>query len=57
VNAKGKDINSKGWVGNQLFRLAKEMKKRKEEARSLQEISKKPFGGFKTVNSMLMTKC
>jgi hypothetical protein len=29
MNTKGKDINSKGWVGNQVFRLAK--KDEKEE--------------------------
>ncbi len=30
ANAKGKGIDSEGWVGNQVFRLVKEPKKRKE---------------------------
>jgi hypothetical protein len=41
VNAKEKGINSKGWVGNQVFRLAEEEKKKRSEisGRDLQ----KPF--------------
>ncbi len=55
ANAKGKGINSIGWVGNQVFRcLDQEMREKSEiSGRDLQ----KPFGEFKTVNSMLMTKC
>jgi hypothetical protein len=54
--AKGKGIKSKDWVGNQVFRqlgLRKEKRRSEISARDLQ----KPFGEFKTVNSMLMTKC
>jgi hypothetical protein len=29
VNAKGKGINSEGWVRNQVFRLAEEEKKKR----------------------------
>ncbi len=43
ANAKGKGINSEGWVDNQVFRLAK----RDEEVRSLEEISKNIFGNIK----------
>jgi hypothetical protein len=32
------------------------IKERGKEVRSLEEISKKPFGELKTVNSPLMTK-
>jgi hypothetical protein len=28
ANTKGKGINSEGWVGNQVFRLAEEEKKK-----------------------------
>jgi hypothetical protein len=28
ANAKGKGINSEGWVGDQVFRLAEEEKKK-----------------------------
>jgi len=53
ANAKGKGIDSKGWVGNQVFRLVKERRERKERKES--EISgrdlRKPFWEFKTVNS------
>jgi hypothetical protein len=28
ANAKGKGINSEGWVGNQVFRLAEKEKKK-----------------------------
>jgi hypothetical protein len=30
VNAKGKGIDSEGWVGNQVFRLVKETRETKE---------------------------
>jgi hypothetical protein len=51
VNAKGKGINSKGWVGNQVFRWL-DREKSEISARDLQ----KPFEEFKTVNSILLTK-
>jgi hypothetical protein len=40
---------------NQVIRLAKEMKKKRSEiyAKDLQN----PFGKFKTIQSMLVTKC
>jgi hypothetical protein len=55
ANAKGKGINSEGWVGNQVFRCLDQEKREKSKisGRDLQ----KPFGEFKTVNSMLMAKC
>jgi hypothetical protein len=54
ANAKGKGINPKGWVGNQVFRRLDQEKREHSEisGRDLQ----KPFGEFKTVNSMLLTK-
>jgi hypothetical protein len=39
-------------IGNQVFRLAEE-KKSEISGKDLQ----KPFGEFKTVKSLLMTKC
>jgi hypothetical protein len=51
ANAKGKGINSKGWVGNQVFRqlgLRKEKRRSEISARDLQ----KPFGELKIVNSL-----
>jgi hypothetical protein len=58
ANAKGKGINSEGWVGNQVFRCLDREKsqKRQKRVRSLQEISKKLSEEFKTVNSILLTK-
>jgi hypothetical protein len=35
----------------------REKKKEEEEVRSLEEISKKPFGEFKTVHSLQDDKC
>jgi hypothetical protein len=52
ANAKGKGINSEGWVGNQVFRRL-DQETSEISGRDLQ----KPFGEFKTVNFMLMTKC
>jgi hypothetical protein len=54
--AKGKGIKSKGSFSNLVFRqlgLRKEKRRREISARDLQ----KPFGEFKTVNSMMMTIC
>jgi hypothetical protein len=48
ANTKGKGINSKGWDGNNIFRLAKEMKKWDLWKRS----PKKLWGEFETVNSL-----
>jgi hypothetical protein len=42
ANAKEKGINSKVWVGNQVFRLAKEMKNKKRSDISGRDLQK-PF--------------
>jgi hypothetical protein len=44
-NAKGK-INSEGLVGNQVFRLAEEEKKKRRSGISGRDLQK-PFGEFK----------
>jgi len=46
ANAKGKGIDSEGWVGNQVFRLVKE-KKREKRVRSQEEISENLSGNLK----------
>ncbi len=51
VNAKVKSINSEGWVGNQVFRLAEEGKKKKRSEISGRDLQK-PFGEFKNENSL-----
>ncbi len=51
ANAKGKGVNSKGWVGNQVFGLAEKEKK----ARSLKEISKNLLGNLKIEIPFKMT--
>jgi hypothetical protein len=51
ANAKGKGINSKGWVGNQVFRqlgLGKEKRRSEISAIYLQ----KPVGEFNNRNSL-----
>jgi hypothetical protein len=52
ANSKGKGIDSKGWVGNQVFRLAEEMK---EEVRSLEETSKNLLMNLKIEISFKIT--
>jgi hypothetical protein len=42
ANSNGKGINSKGWVGNQVFRLAEEEKKKKRSEISGRDLQK-PF--------------
>jgi hypothetical protein len=44
ANAKGKGINSKGWSGNQVFRLAKEMMKKKRSEISGRDLKKSFWG-------------
>ncbi len=50
ANAKRKGNNSKGWVGNQAFRLAEDEKKW-----SLEEISKNLLGNQKIEITFKMT--
>jgi hypothetical protein len=48
ANSKGKGTN---WIGNRVFRLGS-----RKEWDLLGRDLQKPFGGFKTVNSILLTK-
>jgi hypothetical protein len=43
------------WVGNQVFRLGSRKELRKESEISGRDLQK-PFGEFKTINSILLTK-
>jgi hypothetical protein len=50
-NAKGKGINYKGWVNNQVFRLAEEEKKKRRSEISGRDLQK-PFEEFKIRSSL-----
>jgi hypothetical protein len=47
VNTRGKGINIEGWVGNQVFRLAKEMMKKKRHEISGRDLQKTFWGILK----------